>query len=122
MRTEFELDRFVVDGDRLVVEGRWHGVVGRRFLRPELSLAGRRRLVAVLDHKPSAERARPESARRETASLRADLDGARAAPARLEPARSRSALNDPNWAVRGVALTAAGLVLFVLLRLLLVIF
>src|SRR3954454_20608593 len=54
----FELDGFEWAGEeRLEVSGRWFGVRGRRFVRPTLTLrAGgrRRRLVAVLEHKPWA--------------------------------------------------------------------
>jgi hypothetical protein len=57
-QTGFELDRFQWAGDdRLEVEGRWFGVRGRRFVRPVLTVqvaGGRRRLLAVLDHKPWA--------------------------------------------------------------------
>ena len=57
-QTGFELDRFQWSGDdRLEVEGRWFGVRGRRFVRPVLTLrvaGGRRRLLAVLEHKPWA--------------------------------------------------------------------
>jgi hypothetical protein len=53
-QVEFVLDRFTAADGRLTVEGRWYGVVGRRFLRPNLQIAGRRRLIAVLDHKPWA--------------------------------------------------------------------
>jgi hypothetical protein len=49
---QFALDRFAAEGGRLVVEGRWYGVAGRRFVRPVLQLEGQRRLIAVLDHKP----------------------------------------------------------------------
>src|SRR3954471_7290874 len=52
----FELDGFQWAGEeRLEVSGRWFGVRGRRFVRPTLTLrAGgrRRRLIAVLEHKP----------------------------------------------------------------------
>ena len=51
---EFALDRFEVEAGRLVVEGRWYGVLGRRFVRPVLTLAGRRRLIAAMEHKPWA--------------------------------------------------------------------
>jgi hypothetical protein len=55
-QTGFELDRFQwADDDRLEVEGRWFGVRGRRFVRPVLTVqvaGGRRRLLAVLEHKP----------------------------------------------------------------------
>ena len=43
--------------DRLEVTGRWFGVRGRRFMRPTLHVrvdGRRRRLIAVLDHKPWA--------------------------------------------------------------------
>src|SRR5919199_2934229 len=54
----FELERFGWAGDeRLELTGRWFGVRGRRFVRPTLTLraAGRRRrLIALLDHKPWA--------------------------------------------------------------------
>jgi hypothetical protein len=51
---EFVLDRFDADDDRVVVEGRWSGITGRRFMRPVLQVHGERRLMAVLDHKPWA--------------------------------------------------------------------
>ena len=55
-QTGFELDRFQwASDDRLEVEGRWFGVRGRRFVRPVLTVqvAGRRRrLLALLEHKP----------------------------------------------------------------------
>jgi hypothetical protein len=54
----FELERFQWEGEeRLEVSGRWFAVRGRRFVRPTLTLrAGgrRRRMIAVLDHKPWA--------------------------------------------------------------------
>ena len=53
----FEVERFAVAGDRLEVAGSWRGIRGRRFVRPVLWLhqgESRRRLVAVLDHKPWA--------------------------------------------------------------------
>src|SRR5215218_6178761 len=57
-QTGFELDRFQWSEDgRLELEGRWFGVRGRRFVRPVLTLrvgGGRRRLLAVLEHKPWA--------------------------------------------------------------------
>jgi len=43
--------------DRLEVAGRWFGVRGWRFVRPTLDLDGpdgRRRLLALLEHKPWA--------------------------------------------------------------------
>ena len=52
----FELDRFeLVEGQRYEVEGRWSGVRGRVFIRPELTLSDgnqRRRLLADLAQKP----------------------------------------------------------------------
>src|SRR4051794_41105120 len=52
----FELERFEwAADDRLEVAGRWYGVRGRRFMRPTLHVrAGgrRRRMIALLDHKP----------------------------------------------------------------------
>jgi hypothetical protein len=54
----FELERFDwTAADRIEVTGRWYGVRGRRFVRPTLHLrvdGRRRRLIAVLDHKPWA--------------------------------------------------------------------
>src|SRR5262245_39556947 len=53
----FVVERFAADGDRLEVAGHWHGLRGLRFVRPVLWLHrgdSRRRLVAVLDHKPWA--------------------------------------------------------------------
>src|SRR5918992_1975301 len=56
-QTGFELERFRwSEPDRLEVEGRWFGVRGRRFVRPSLTVRvgarGRRRLLALLEHKP----------------------------------------------------------------------
>ncbi|HWD69050.1 MAG TPA: hypothetical protein VG293_02580 [Solirubrobacteraceae bacterium] len=55
-RTTFELERFeLVEGERYEVVGRWSGVRGRVFMRPELTLkSGKqsRRLLADLTHKP----------------------------------------------------------------------
>src|SRR4051794_11475881 len=52
----FEVERLEwVGPDRLEVAGRWFGVRGLRFMRPTLDLEvgeERRRLLAVLDHKP----------------------------------------------------------------------
>ena len=51
----FVVERFESAGDRLEVAGHWRGLRGRRFVRPVLWLhqgESRRRLVAVLDHKP----------------------------------------------------------------------
>ncbi len=53
----FVVERFAVVGDRVEVAGHWRDVRGRRFVRPVLWLHrsdSRRRLVAVLDHKPWA--------------------------------------------------------------------
>ena len=53
----FRLERFEVTGNRLVVEGRWFGVRGLRFVRPSLILHaddGNRSLLALLEHKPWA--------------------------------------------------------------------
>ena len=54
----FEVERFKwTSDDRLEVTGRWFGVRGRRFMRPTLHVrvdGRRRRLIAVLDHKPWA--------------------------------------------------------------------
>ena len=55
---DFEVDRFEwTTGDRLEIAGRWFGVRGRRFVRPVLNVrlpGGRRRLIALLEHKPWA--------------------------------------------------------------------
>ena len=54
----FEVDRFEWAGDdRLEVVGRWFGLRGHRFLRPTLDVevgGARRRMLALLDHKPWA--------------------------------------------------------------------
>jgi hypothetical protein len=54
----FEVDRFEWGADdRLEVVGRWFGLRGHRFLRPTLDVevgGERRRMLAVLDHKPWA--------------------------------------------------------------------
>jgi len=53
----FVVERFGVAGDQVEVAGHWRDVRGRRFVRPVLWLhrgESRRRLVAVLDHKPWA--------------------------------------------------------------------
>jgi chromosome segregation ATPase len=53
----FTVERFEPVGERLEVAGHWSGLRGRRFVRPVLWLhngESRRRLVAVLDHKPWA--------------------------------------------------------------------
>jgi hypothetical protein len=51
--SEFELEEFQRSGDRLRVAGRWSDVRGMRFMRPSLTVGGRR-ILAVLDHKPWA--------------------------------------------------------------------
>src|SRR6478735_380523 len=52
----FELERFEWPADdRLELSGRWFGVHGRRFVRPTLHVrvdGRRRRMLALLDHKP----------------------------------------------------------------------
>jgi hypothetical protein len=51
----FELEGLEWGPDRVRVVGRWFGVRGRRFIRPVLEVDvgdERRRLLAVLDHKP----------------------------------------------------------------------
>ena len=53
-QVEFLLDRLTAADGRITVEGRWYGVMGRRFLRPNLQIEGRRRLIARLEHKPWA--------------------------------------------------------------------
>jgi hypothetical protein len=54
--TAFELDRFeLVEGERYEVEGRWSGIRGRIFIRPELTVTDgkqSRRLLADLADKP----------------------------------------------------------------------
>jgi hypothetical protein len=54
----FEVERFAWTGDdRIEVAGRWFGLRGHRFMRPSLVVdAGqeRRRLLALLEHKPWA--------------------------------------------------------------------
>src|ERR1700754_4205503 len=54
----FELERFErTSDDRLEVSGRWFGVRGQRFVRPTLHLREgnrRRRMIALLEHKPWA--------------------------------------------------------------------
>src|SRR5919106_5757132 len=56
-RPVFVTERFEPAGERLEVAGHWRGLRGRRFVRPVLWLHDgeqRRRLIAVLDHKPWA--------------------------------------------------------------------
>jgi hypothetical protein len=54
----FDVERFEwASDDRLEVVGRWFGLRGHRFLRPTLDVevrGERRRMLAVLDHKPWA--------------------------------------------------------------------
>jgi hypothetical protein len=49
----FDLDRLEAGDDAIVVSGHWNGVRGMRFVRPTLTVAGRR-LLATLEHKPWA--------------------------------------------------------------------
>src|ERR687890_2608384 len=55
---DFELERFErTQPERVEIAGRWFGLRGRRFVRPVLNLqaaGGRRRLIALLEHKPWA--------------------------------------------------------------------
>src|SRR3954447_7749855 len=54
----FEVERFEwAAPGRLEVSGRWFGLRGHRFMRPALMVSSgddRRRLLALLDHKPWA--------------------------------------------------------------------
>jgi hypothetical protein len=77
----FEVERFEwVAPDRLEVAGRWFGLRGHRFLRPTLDVevAGeRRRMLAVLEHKPwAAEEGEEWLAAFEWAGAPAKLDDA----------------------------------------------
>jgi hypothetical protein len=57
LEPSFTVERFEPVGERLEVAGHWRDLRGRRFVRPVLWLHNgdsRRRLVAVLDHKPWA--------------------------------------------------------------------
>jgi hypothetical protein len=67
--SEFELEEFERSGDRLRVAGRWSDVRGMRFMRPSLTVGGRR-ILAVLDHKPWA----PEEGKRWVAEFLWDGD------------------------------------------------
>jgi hypothetical protein len=49
----FDVDRLNVEDGQLVVQGRWSGVRGMRFLRPTLVVDGRQ-ILATLEHKPWA--------------------------------------------------------------------
>ena len=49
----FAVDRLVARKGTLIVEGRWSGVRGMRFLRPTLVVDGRQ-VLATLEHKPWA--------------------------------------------------------------------
>ncbi|MCU1676067.1 MAG: hypothetical protein JWM93_825, partial [Frankiales bacterium] len=51
----FAVDRLDVQDGQLLVEGRWSGVRGMRFLRPTLVVDGRQ-VLATLEHKPWAPR------------------------------------------------------------------
>ena len=56
-RVAFQLSRFELVGDRCLVEGRWFGVRGRRFMRPALTVISEGqpiRLLADLAEKPWA--------------------------------------------------------------------
>jgi hypothetical protein len=57
-RVAFEVERFEwTSPDRLELVGRWFGLRGHRFLRPTLDVevdGERRRMLAVLEHKPWA--------------------------------------------------------------------
>jgi hypothetical protein len=51
----FELERIFAEDGRVRISGWWHGVRGRRFIRPSLSAIGARpraRALAELEHKP----------------------------------------------------------------------
>jgi hypothetical protein len=77
----FEVDRFEwASDDRLEVVGRWFGLRGHRFLRPTLDVevrGERRRMLAVLEHKPwAAEEGEEWIAAFAWAGDRARLDGA----------------------------------------------
>jgi hypothetical protein len=53
----FELERVLAEDGRVRVSGWWHGVRGRRFIRPSLTAVGARsrtRALAELEHKPWA--------------------------------------------------------------------
>lgn len=52
-RASFAVDRLVARDGTLLVEGRWSGVRGMRFLRPTLVVDGRQ-VLATLEHKPWA--------------------------------------------------------------------
>src|SRR5829696_1528312 len=57
-RVAFEVERFEwTSRDRLELVGRWFGLRGHRFLRPTLDVqvdGDRRRMLALLEHKPWA--------------------------------------------------------------------
>jgi hypothetical protein len=77
----FEVERFEwVSDDRLEVVGRWFGLRGHRFLRPTLDVevrGERRRMLAVLEHKPwAAEEGEEWVAAFAWAGEQAPLDGA----------------------------------------------
>ena len=77
----FEVERFEwVADDRLEVVGRWFGLRGHRFLRPTLDVqagGARRRMLALLEHKPwAAEEGEEWVAAFTWAGQRAKLDDA----------------------------------------------
>jgi hypothetical protein len=77
----FEVERFEwVADDRLEVVGRWFGLRGHRFLRPTLDVAvrgERRRMLALLEHKPwAAEEGEEWTAAFAWAGARARLEDA----------------------------------------------
>jgi ketosteroid isomerase-like protein len=57
----FELEQLDVADGQLVISGHWTGVRGMRFMRPTLTVAGRR-LLASLEHKPWAPDTAPWTA------------------------------------------------------------
>ena len=77
----FEVERFEwASDDRLEVVGRWFGLRGHRFLRPTLDVevrGARRRMLALLEHKPwAAEEGEEWVAAFPWAGERAQLDDA----------------------------------------------
>src|SRR4051795_927388 len=82
----FEVDQFEWSApDRLQVSGRWFGLRGHRFMRPALMVetdGRRRRLLALLEHKPwAAEEGEPWLAAFGWPGGPADLDAAELAVA-----------------------------------------
>src|SRR4051794_28217979 len=77
----FEVDQFEWSApDRLHVSGRWFGLRGHRFMRPALVVetdGRRRRLLALLEHKPwAADEGEPWVAAFAWPDALTDLDGA----------------------------------------------